>query len=126
MNREKVAAQIRKDTASLVKMADAHIAVGMVLGSEGGVSECSHVMDPANAAYFMRTVTEAARGALALINGGELFTHPMKHLRMHPEEHCPAWAEGDAVLIIGKTYQDNERGDTFRPCPCCWPTSNGK
>lgn len=45
---------------------------------------------------------------------------PLKHLRMWPHKHCPEWREGDAVFIIGKTYQKNERGEHFKECPVCW------
>lgn len=71
MNREAIAAQIRTDTTALLKATDAHIAIGIVLGADGGVSECSHVMDPDDAAFLMRTVTEAVRVALSTINTRE-------------------------------------------------------
>lgn len=68
MNREQIAAQIRTDTTALLNATGAHIAIGIVLGSEGGVSECSHHMEPDDAAFLMRTIVEAVRVALSTIN----------------------------------------------------------
>lgn len=68
MTREEIAAQIRTDTTALLKATDAHIAIGIVLGADGGVSECSHVMAEDDAAFLMQTVTQAVRVALSTIN----------------------------------------------------------
>lgn len=70
MDREHIAARIRTDTTALLKASDAHIVIGIVLGADGGVSECSHVMRPDQAAYLMAEVTRAARVALVEINTG--------------------------------------------------------
>jgi hypothetical protein len=48
---------------------------------------------------------------------------PVKHLRMLPTDHCAGWRQGDAVFVIGKTYQDNEPGDLLPGCPVCWPNA---
>lgn len=74
MKREEIAAMIRFDTERQMKRTGAHIAVGLVLGSDGSVSECSHLMEPEQAAHLMRAVTHAARIALVEINTGNTHT----------------------------------------------------
>lgn len=52
--------------------------------------------------------------------------NPHQHLRMHPEERCTEWREGDVAFIIGKTITEGERGTDYPKCPKCWPKGANK
>lgn len=93
MTREAIAAQLRADTYALLKRCDAHIVVGMTIGADGGVSECSSVMDDGQTAFMMHRLTEAGRAAIAAINaGGPLpLTRWYEPIQRLPLEREPCW-----------------------------------
>ena len=111
MTREAIAAQLRADTYALMKRCDAHIVVGMTIGADGGVSECSSVMTDEQTAYLMHRLTLAGRAAIAAINaGGPLPLATWKDPRINqPKEGEPCFFithhEG---TFIGRWYRAAE------------------
>ena len=72
MTRNEIAARIRTESQALLKATDAHIVVTVVIGADGGVTECSSAMDTQQTAHIVRSLTIAGRLAIADINAGNV------------------------------------------------------